>query len=116
LGKPSEYDVESPNKESCDILNDDEAGSKLANESEVLEPETAASAFEASADTSEGEVLAGKPAADDVNRFRVAMVHLPHICVLPRTRPVPRKVSSSGGVNLTLPHDVADAGPLEPKF
>jgi hypothetical protein len=112
LGKPSEYDVESPNKESCDILNDDEAGSKLANESEVLEPETAASAFEASALAGEREVNAREPSADDVDRFRVAMVHLPNIRVLPHAGPVPREVRSSGGVNLTLPHDVTNAGPL----
>jgi hypothetical protein len=113
FGKPSEYDVESSNKESCDILNDDEAGSQLANESQVLEPETAASTFEASAFAGEGEVLTGAPAADDVNRFRVSMIHLPHIRVLPHTGPVPREVRSSGVVNLTLPHDVPDAGPLE---
>jgi hypothetical protein len=113
FGKPSEYDVESPNKESCDVFDNHVTGSKLANESQVLKPETAASTFEASAFSSEGEVLAWAATADDVNRFRVSMVHLPNIRVLPHARPVPREVRSSGVVNLTLPHDVPDAGPLE---
>lgn len=58
-GQAPEYNVSPPNKESCDVLHDDVAGSKLANESQVLEPETAARTREASARASKRQVLAG---------------------------------------------------------
>jgi hypothetical protein len=37
-GKVSEYSARSPSKQSCDVLNDDVAGSKVANGSGIFPP------------------------------------------------------------------------------
>jgi hypothetical protein len=38
-GKAREYAIQSVESEFCDVLHDDEARSKLANDSEIIEPE-----------------------------------------------------------------------------
>jgi len=66
-GQVSENTLKPPSKESCDVLHDDVAGSKLANESRVLAPKTRACPVDSSALAGEADVLAGESAAEDVD-------------------------------------------------
>jgi hypothetical protein len=58
---------ESSSKESCDVLHDDVAGSKLANETRVLAPKTRACPVDPGSLAGEADVLAGEAAAEDVD-------------------------------------------------
>jgi len=49
FGKVSENGVQPPRSEHCDVLHDDDARSKVANDSRELEPQTASLTREASA-------------------------------------------------------------------
>jgi hypothetical protein len=66
-GQVPEYAPHSSSKESCDVLHDDVAGSKLANESGVLAPKTRAFPVDPGAFAGVGEVLAGEAAGEDVD-------------------------------------------------
>lgn len=54
-------------KQVCDVLHEDVLRSKLASQTDNLRPQTRAFALHARAKSSNRQVLAGKPSADDVN-------------------------------------------------
>ena len=66
-GQVSKNSVKPPSKQSCDVLHDDVAGSKFANDSGVILPEAAAFALNSDAVAGAADVLAGEAAADDIN-------------------------------------------------
>jgi hypothetical protein len=66
-GQVGEHSTESPRKERWNVLHEDVPGSKLANDSSELGPKTRALAVEACAESGEREVLARKPATDEVD-------------------------------------------------
>lgn len=65
-GQVSENSPNSPSKESCDVFHDDEAGSKLVNQSAVVGPQPASCAVKTLATTCEANVLAGKSSNDSI--------------------------------------------------
>ena len=67
LGKGPENGSHSETKQAWDVLHDDETGSCLANNAPVFAPQTRSRTFEASPLSSEGNVLAREPAADDID-------------------------------------------------
>jgi hypothetical protein len=71
LGQVSENSLHSPSKQSCDVLHDDVAGSKLANDSRIFRPQSAAFAVDSRPLASVRNILAGESSADDVNGSEV---------------------------------------------
>jgi hypothetical protein len=67
LGQVSKDGSKSSSKDSWDVFQHDDCGSKLANKSDDLRPETASSAFNTSALSSIAKVLAWEAGADGVN-------------------------------------------------
>jgi hypothetical protein len=67
LGQVAKDGSESSSKDSWDVFQHDDRGSKLANKSEDLRPETASSAFDTSAFSSVAKVLAWESGADGVD-------------------------------------------------
>jgi hypothetical protein len=66
-GQVSENVSEPETKQPCDVFHDDEFWSYFANKTPVFTPQTRSLTVKASAFSSVAEVLAGEPAADDVN-------------------------------------------------
>jgi hypothetical protein len=67
LGQVSKDGSESSSKDSWDVFQHDDCGSKLANKSDDLRPETASSAFDTSAFSSVAKVLTWESGADGVD-------------------------------------------------
>jgi hypothetical protein len=68
IGEPGTYDVQTPPKESRNILDDDESRAHLLDDPEVLEPKPRSLASESGSSAGKGEILAGESPADDVDR------------------------------------------------
>jgi hypothetical protein len=66
-GQVSENTVKPSTKQSCDVLQQYELGSKVANEAAYFGPQTRSGAVKSSAFSGEADVLAGEPAADDID-------------------------------------------------
>ena len=66
-GQVSENNSKPSTSERCDVLHDDDFGSKLANESGILPPQARSFTLDASARAGKADVLAGEPAADGAN-------------------------------------------------
>lgn len=66
-GKVSEHDVESSRSESCDVFNEHEPGSYLANDPSELAPESAPLASDALPLSCVADVLAGESASDAIH-------------------------------------------------
>jgi hypothetical protein len=69
LGQVPENSVHPETKQAWDVLHDDEARSKLANESGIFRPKAGTRAIQASSSISlcDGDVLAREATADDIN-------------------------------------------------
>jgi hypothetical protein len=67
LGQVAKDGSESSSKDSWDVFQHNNCGSKLANKSDDLRPETASSAFDTSAFSSIAKVLARESGADGVD-------------------------------------------------
>jgi len=72
VGQVAENGGHPPPKQGCHVFHDDEAGSKLANDSSVFAPQARTFPVEAGALASVGEVLAGESAADGVDAQSIA--------------------------------------------
>jgi len=70
-GQISENSVKPPNKECCDVLHDDEAGSYLANKTGIFSPKPRAAAVNAGAFSCNADILAGEPSAEHVGNNSV---------------------------------------------
>jgi hypothetical protein len=104
FGQVSENDSHSPSKQSCDVLHDDEAGSKLANESSVFEPQARAFPVETASLPGEADVLAREAPADGVNGDSVSgksgSVKSSDVFISGHARPVLRQDSPAEWVDL----------------
>jgi hypothetical protein len=67
LGQVTKDSSKSSSKDSWDVFQHNDCGSKLANKSDDLRPETASSAFDTSAFSSIAKVLAWESGADGVD-------------------------------------------------
>ena len=65
--EPPRNHVQPPPLESCDIFDNNRARVEFADDSQVLEPESRPLPGESGPGTRDGDVLAGEPAADDVD-------------------------------------------------
>lgn len=113
-GQVPENNPESSRKESCDVLHNDVAGSKFANDSGVLRPKTRPGAGEPCTLPGEGEILAGEPAADDIDGGEVVGADVAHVGVPFGVGEVVGEDGSAEGVELDLPCG-SHPGPLEPE-
>lgn len=71
-GQVSENGSDSPSKESCDVLHNDDPGSKLANQSGELGPEAASCARKTRSTACKTNILAGKSSNDCIREYPVA--------------------------------------------
>ena len=62
-----EHDVQSARAKGGDVFDDDPARARFLDDAEILEPETGTTAGESCAFAGDGKVLAGKPAADQID-------------------------------------------------
>lgn len=65
-GQIPENSIKPSNSESCDVFHEHEPGSKHANDASELGPQARAGAVDANASASDGDVLAGEAAADEI--------------------------------------------------
>lgn len=115
-GKVTEHDVEPAKSEVCDVFHDDEARSKLANDSRELEPKAAARTADANLLASLGDVLAGEPAADDIDGAELARPDRANVVESLDVGPVLREDLAAELVALDLPEHGTESGPLEAEF
>lgn len=117
-GQGSENTVKAPAKERWDVLHDDEAGSKLANEAGKLEEEAAAFAVESFGvgSCSLAEILAGEATDQDVARWKDPGTNFPDVRIERHTRPALGEDRPAEGVQLDLKDGVADPGLFESKL
>lgn len=102
FGKVSENGSQSARSERCDVLHDDDAGSKLASDARELEPQTAALTCEASALPCVRHVLAGEPTAEDVDGGRISGDGS-HVVESKSVGPVSREDAAAPRIGLALP-------------
>jgi hypothetical protein len=111
-GQVPENSLNPPNKESCHVLHEDVAGSKLANEPEVFSPETGALSVEASALAGKADVLTREASTQDVNGGGITSSQGADVVEEASFRPVLPKDFLRIGVALHLPEDL-HPGPLQ---
>ena len=123
FGQVSEYSADRgsvpalalPGEEGGDVLHDDVARSKLANDSGELRPKTRAGAVDAGAASSGREVLAGEAAADEIDRAQVGGADIADVLEALCLGEVAGEDGSAEGVALDLPGDSHPAS-LEAKI
>ena len=113
-GKLSEYNVESSSKESCDVLHDDIAGSKLANDSGVLSPEPRSLTADSCSLARVADVLTRESATNHVHGWKVVCANLAHVGKSFGVRPMLREHGEAVRGLLDLPHRLAHARPFKP--
>jgi len=114
-GQVAENSSNSPSKQSCDVLHDDVAGSKLANESCVLGPKTRAGSVESGPFAGDGEILAWKPARKDIDWFKAVGPDVSDVGVDRDSRPV--SVEDAGAVGVLLAEPAcSESGSFESKL
>jgi hypothetical protein len=104
-GKISKHSVKPSTKEHWDVLHNHVAGSKLANDSEHLGPESAALSVDSDSLASNGNILAGETACDDINGPEIVLSAIADIPEALRRWEVLRKDFIAKLVNLHLPYD-----------
>jgi hypothetical protein len=103
-GQVCENDIHPPSKESCDVLHENVSGSYFANDTGVLRPKTRAGATDPGSLSGLADVLAGEPAAEDVDGGDGGRGNSPDIPHAKHVRPVLLKNSLAERVDLALPH------------
>jgi len=118
-GKLAEYLCHSPSKQRCDVLHDDEARSKLANETSIFAPQSRALPVETGARASEGDVLAGESAADVVDGDSVSGKSVgcegSDVVIAGNLRPMLRQHAPAIGIDFAKRDRAERAGALEPE-
>jgi hypothetical protein len=104
-GQVSENALKAPSKQSCDVLHEHVARSKLANHTGVLAPKTRARPVDPGAPAGDADVLAREPSAQDVDPFDCSCPDVPDIRHAKHVRPVLRKNSLAERVDLALPQN-----------
>jgi hypothetical protein len=95
-----------PGEEGRDVLHDDVAGSKLANDPGELGPKTRAGAVDPGSSAGAAEVLAGEAAADEIDGVELTGADLAHVLESDGVREVPGEDCPAVGVLLDLPGDL----------
>jgi hypothetical protein len=111
-GQVPENSAKPPSKEICDVLHEDVAGSKLANQAGVLAPKTRPLAFDPRSSAGDAEVLAGEAAAEHIDGFDICASELSHVGVARHAGPMPLKDAAGVGVGFAVPRD-SHACPFE---
>jgi hypothetical protein len=115
FGKTREHPVESSSTERCDVFNDHELGSKLANDAEILEPKAAVSTLKASSSASKRDVGAGESTADNVNGLEVVGSDCSNVIVSNSGRPVFLQDIATPLVSFCLPDCFTEPRPFKSK-
>jgi hypothetical protein len=100
-GKVSENLVESPSKESCDVLHDDVGGSYFANDSRVFRPESASLSADSFAFAGIADVLARESPAKHIHSLDIG--NLSDVSVPLDVGPMFPENASAIVINLHLP-------------
>lgn len=98
LGQGPENFAKPSTKQNCDVLQDDEFGSKFANKSDDLEEEPRAASMNSSAFASGADILTREPSADDINGNTVSSKNvcckLSNVMIAGHLRPVFRQYAA----------------------
>jgi len=109
--------VSAASSQSRDVLNDDEKGSQLADETGVFPPEPGALAIDAGALAGVADVLAREPAADDVNGNSICRESIGReradIVITGDIRPVLREHTTAERIDFAERYGLEAAGALE---
>lgn len=99
-----------------DVLDDDGEGLALVDDAGELEPQAGSGPVEPGLSPGDADVLAWEPAADEVDGLKAISANCCDIIEPLRFRPVLREHATTPLILFDLPHDVANAGPLEAKL
>jgi hypothetical protein len=113
-GQVSENSPHSSPKQSCDVLHDNESGSKLANDSRILSPKSAALTIYSHSLASVRDILAWESAGDNIGRLNIVNSDVSYITVTYGRREVLGQHSVTVIVTFDLP-DCSDSRSLESK-
>lgn len=114
-GQIPEYGIHAPSEQRGNVFHDDVNGSKLANDAGEFGPQPGALAREPRFCAGERDVLAGEPAANDVDPRRRGGDFF-DIAEPVGVGPVLREHPPTVGVYLRLPQDGPVPGALKPEF
>jgi hypothetical protein len=119
LGQGSENRVESSSIEPCDVLNTHDTGSKLANASGKLPPESRSIPFQTNTLPGVADVLTGEPSDEHVDGSGVVMIATssgvpPGVAFAPRVTFASDSRSLTTGVGQSEPSNVVVAGHVRP--
>jgi len=118
-GQVPENAVEPSPAKRADVLHDDVEGSKLANKTGVLEPETRSLARKPRALPRDADVLAGEAATDDIDGDAVSNKSVcregPHIVIARDAGPVLCENGAAVGLDFAEGDGSESFGPFEPK-
>gem|GEM_PF-2477638 len=114
-GQVSEYNVQPSRKQRCDVLHDDEAWSKLANDPGKFSPQAGTFAFNSGSLSCIANVLAGEASADEIDRWEVVSSDLSHVSESDCIWPVSFKDLCRIVIHLYLP-DCSHPCSLKPKL
>src|SRR5690606_20558281 len=87
-GQVSEYDIQPSRKQRCDVLHDDVAGSKLANDPGKLSPQAGTFAGNSCSLSGIANVLARESSADEIDGREIVSADLSHVSESKGVRPV----------------------------
>lgn len=108
--------VQPARNERRDVLDDDDARAELADDAGELSPEARARAREARPFAGVADVLAGEAPTHDVDGLEIVSSDMTNVSVPLGVRPVRGEHAPAPRIALHLPHDAADAGPLQAEF
>jgi len=103
LGQRPKNSVQPPSKERCHVFQHNASGSQFANHANGLEEQPGALPVKPCPSSGEGNILAGKSAADDIDWFKVMSSTLQDIALPMHVRPMFRQHLVSEIVNFDLP-------------
>src|SRR5690606_9779780 len=102
-GQVSEYDIQPSRKQRCNVLHDDVAGSKLANDPGKLSPQAGTFASNSCSLSGIANVLAGEASADEIDWREIVRADLSHVSESDGIRPVSCKDLRRIVIHLYLP-------------
>ena len=111
-GQVPENDTEASPEKRGDILHEDVAGSNLANEAGVFDPEATALTREPFASASDGDILAGKSAANNVDCSDMLGLQLSNVAVDGNVGPMLGKDAARELLDLAEGHRLESSRPL----
>jgi hypothetical protein len=111
-GKSAEHVSQSTCPQSWRVFRDDPGRPQLSDDSEQLGPEPAGIAL-SPPEAGEGNGLARRSSAKNVNRSSCIMAHLTHVFESLHSGPVARQHAATVGVRLGLPDDGAQPRAFE---